>query len=177
MTTKPTAGIYSDDICVYVSVSANNGLTGKIALALADLLVFIVLYFAIIEWIPGLLICTLLLLMLLTRFTLWSFFGKENLIINTKSVSYQNDYGFFKTPYTTKLIKNKLVVVNHKTDEPEGYVNCGFITYDATDLPVDIYDMVFPISAEDSIYMQGLIEHLYLNKLSDNYDFPVINLN
>lgn len=98
--------INTDGVCVYVSVSVTNSLVGKILLLLANGIALTVLVLSVVEWIPALLLVTLVMLALLMRYTLWNLFGAENLIINTKSLSYQHDYGFWKTGYTTKDIIN-----------------------------------------------------------------------
>ena len=170
--------VYTDGVCVYVSISENNPLMGKVALILADLLILSVLFFSVTEGIAGLIIFTVILLSFLTRYTLWNFWGKENLIINTKSVSYQHDYGLLKTSYTTKKIHSKLIVVCDKKEGVADMVQCGFITYhEMNHLPTEIYGVTFPITCKQAEYMIDLIEALYLNKMTGDYEFPSINLN
>ena len=172
---EPKPRIFSDGICVYVSVSVNNSLVGKVALVVANAFILSVFVLSIKEWIPGLFICTTIFLIMLIRYTLWNFYGKENLIANTKSFSYQHDYGFFKTSYITKPVHARLILTN---EEKEDGIYCTFITYRKTDnLPVEIYNMTFPVSEKDLQLINLLIEQLYINELSDGDGNSYINLN
>jgi hypothetical protein len=172
---EPKSKSHSDGMCVYVQTEVNNSVASKLLIIVADTLILSVLILSIVEWIPGLFICTLIFLAFLTWTTLWAFWGKENLIINTKSLSYQHDYGFFKTRYTVKSIHARLIVISQKTDDE---VRCSFVSYqESNDLPLEIYSMTLPISEKECERINTLIEELYVDRLSDDYEFPYINLN
>ena len=76
------------------------------------------------------------------RYTLWNWFGKELLIINTKSVSYQLDYGFYLTklktiPFSRLGLSSEII---QKTDETS-FGKIYFFNYrEEDDLPEPIYE-------------------------------------
>ena len=173
---EPKSESHSDGICVYVLTEVNKSVASKLLILVADALILSVLIFSITEWIPGLFICTLIFLAFLAWCTLWAFWGKENLIINTKSLSYQHDYGFFKTKFTIKPIHARLIVISRKTED--GDMHCSFVSYqESNDLPLEIYSMTLPISEKECERINTLIGELYVDKLSDDYEFPYINFN
>jgi hypothetical protein len=52
--------IDTDGICVYITLFIMNALPGKIAVLIADLFIFIILILAIVTWIPGLILISVL---------------------------------------------------------------------------------------------------------------------
>jgi len=170
--------IYNDEVCIYVSTSANNPLWAKAVLLLADLLIVFIISFALIEWIPGLLLLNMVILFFLSRYTLWNIYGKEYLIISAKSFSYQHDYGFFRTNNTTKSInKLALKVTAIKQDGDEKWLRLLFHSYDSLNLPVEIYSMSFYIPQHEIEHLNILINNTFLDEMSERYSLPTINLN
>lgn len=175
---KPKSEIYSDGVCVYVSVSVSNPFIGKLALVFANLLILTVIGLGIAWQIPAMVICFLLLFMLLAKYSLWNFFGQENLIINTRSVSYQNDYGLFKTRYVIKRLQSRLIISHSLYKASPGCVLCSFGSYKQVDnTPFEIYSMTFPMTEADAKYLNTLIEKLFIDDMSKRYDLPQIILN
>lgn len=136
-----TIKIKSDGINVYAELRVRANLTGKIILTLMILLVII--FFAFVfsninaeEMGPsflGIVIIAVFFIGLPSKFLFWNLFGKEYLIVNTKSVSYQYDYGLFRTklhtlPYTRlgtgftmyptndERVKGHLLFYNYRAD-------------------------------------------------------------
>jgi hypothetical protein len=175
---KPKSEIYSDGMCVYVSVNLSNPFVGKLALVLANLLLLAVIGIAIAWWIPAMLLCFLALFLLLLKYSLWNFFGRENLIINTRSVSYQHHYGLLKTGYITKKMPNRLIVSNSAYEAYPGCVICGFGSYhEINHIPIEVYSMTFPIAEADARHLNKLIQKLFIDEMSERYDLPAIILN
>src|ERR1700761_486593 len=94
--------IFSDDVCIYVFANTNHALWRKAILILASLFMFSVVCFSLAIWLPDLTILSLIIGFMVLRYSLWNIYGEENLIINTKSLSYQHGYGFFRTGYKIK---------------------------------------------------------------------------
>ncbi|MCQ6960995.1 hypothetical protein [Mucilaginibacter aquariorum] len=175
---KDKTAIYSDEICIYISICANSPLYGKIALLIADLLILSVLIFAIVLWIPGLLLVSAFFLFFLGKYSLWNFYGKENLIINTKTISYQHDYGFFKPAYTVvpfNKILNLQVAPAKPIENKELLVK--FSSYNDDDLPIEIYTISLSIPEEDVRRLNTLVKQLFADKMADEYMLPHIHLN
>jgi len=175
---KERIKIYSDEICIYVSIGVNNPLYGKVALILADALILSVLILAIVIWIPGLALVSLLFLFFLTKYTLWNIYGRENVIINTKNVTYQHDYGFFKTDYTILPINKGLslkVAPAKPTENKELLIK--MTSYNDNDLPVEIYTMALSVPEDDVIRLNMLMKQLFVDKMAEEYMLPPIHLN
>lgn len=72
---------------------------------------FLVLDFKIIDidMIFTIIVFTTIMILFPLKYTLWNILGKENLIINTKSISYQYNYGFISNNLQS-VTYNKLSV-------------------------------------------------------------------
>ena len=175
---KPVSLIYTDGVCVYISVNVSNPVIGKVALILADLMLLCPVIIGITEGILALILLSGVFFLFLLKYTLWNFWGQENIIISTKSVSYQQNYGLFKTGYTTKTIFNRLVIDYLDDGNEPGCVNCRFITYGETNhIPFEIYQMIFPINLKDARKIGELLDKLFIDQLSDGFGMPHISLN
>lgn len=168
-----------DGICIYIALSVENPLMGKIFLITADLIIFGVFFTAIYTWIPGLALVSLAFLFFLLRYTLWNFFGSEYIIINTKAISYQHDYGFIRMPRVTKSI-NKILQLKYDSDyldKDQIKVKLNMVSYDENDLPIIIYQVSLPVSLQNAERLDALIKQIFMDKMSDDYSLPNINLN
>ena len=175
---KPKSEIYSDGICVYISVNVGNPFIGKFALVLANLIILTVIGLGVAWRIPTMVICFLLFFLLLAKYSLWNFWGLEHLIINTRSISYQHNYGLFKTKYVTKKLQSRLILSHSSYKAFPGFVLCSFGSYKQADnTPFEIYNMIFPITEADVKYLNTLIEKLFIDDMSKRYDLPQIILN
>jgi len=175
---KPKSEIYSNSECVYVSVNVSNPLWGKVVLVLGNLFILIIIGLGIIWQIPQMIICFLLLFISLIKYSLWNFCGCENLIINTRSVSYQHNYGLFKTRYVIKRLQSRLIISHSLYKNCPGCVLCSFGSYKQIDnTPFELYNMTFPMVEADAKYLNTLIEKLFIDDMSKRYDLPQIILN
>ncbi|TFF38041.1 hypothetical protein [Mucilaginibacter psychrotolerans] len=168
----------TDGVCVYMSAGIKSSVWGKLLLLLGNGMVVGVLVLAVVWAIPGLMVFDLLIWVWLGRYTLWNIYGQEHLIINTKSLSFQHDYGFFKLAYKTVPLKNKLkilVLPSKETKVKELYIQ--FVSYNDTDLPVEVYQMAIPILEINAVRLSNMVKQLYVDKLSEEYALPFVNLN
>lgn len=171
--------MWSDGVCVYLFIKVNNPLLPKIALLIADIFIFSVFIFGIIVDIPGLCICSLLFLALLTWYSLWNFFGEERLIINTISLNYSHHYSFIKTAFSTKQFNKRLMVqpVDEISDGTEQQMQISFSSYSDMNMPIELYRTSFYISKTNYVRLIDLINGLMVNDVTDKYQLPEINPN
>lgn len=175
---QPASLIYTDGICIYISVKVTNPLVGKVVLVLANLMVLFPVILGITEGILAMTLAFGAFFLILLKYTLWNFWGRENIIVNTKSVSYQHEYGVFKTNYTTKSLFGRLLIEYFDNKKEPGCVNCRFISYsEITDVPFEIYTMVFPLSQKDVDKLRTYLDKLFIDHLSDGLGMPHISLN
>jgi hypothetical protein len=175
---KDRIKIYSDEVCVYISIAASNPLYGKVALILADGIILSGLIVAIVIWIPALALISGVFLFILIKYTLWSLYGRENIIINTKTVSYQHEYGFFRTRYTTVPF-NKGITLKVAPAKPieDKELLVLISSYTDNDLPIDIYTTALSMPEDDVIRLNTLVKQLFVDKMADEYTLPPIHLN
>lgn len=177
---KPYYRITADGICIYVSVEVTNPLYAKVSLLFANLFFLFVAWIAIIEGIPGLLLVTILILIFLIRYTLWNFYGRENLIITKKALSYQQEFGFFKTPQKTVKIYNRVVLEPHEQGQFKGIKQwqLNFVSYrEDDDLPFVLYAMSLYVPDEGLWRLEHLLDDLFTDNPADDVAFPTIFLN
>ena len=104
------------------------------------------------------------------RLTLWTLKGKEQLIFNTKSFSFQNNYIFFDTPLNTHVIgqfsiyfeEDKLHKKNNPT-EPLGKLVVSHLDNE-TGLPYHLYSSAFHINNFEYIRIIDEIEHVFTHR-------------
>ncbi|BAV04101.1 hypothetical protein FLA_0080 [Filimonas lacunae] len=121
----------------------------------------------------------LLLEMVLLKYTLWNFFGRELVTVNTRVLTYQHDYGLFKTKLVTHKVNRMLHCQAFSTiKEKEGtwqYLQFG--SYDENDLPSLLYQVSLPVEEKDTLLIQQLIDKLYVTRLAEEQMISVLHLN
>lgn len=174
-----TSNITTDGICVYATFKRRTALSGKILVSIAMALFVPVIILSISEGIIALLFFTLIIEAFIARYALWNFFGKETLVINTKTITWQHDYGFFVTKEQVKLVNRRLIIERRPEDtiKSEQQFKVSFISYDDNDLPVYIHEIAVALTESDADELEEAIEQLYIDRLSDDYEMPYINLN
>lgn len=109
---KPKNDLYChyDGVCIYATISVKPNIVAKIILSFINLF----LLAAITTFIIGDVIVAALAFSVLEfftiKYTLWNFLGEERLIINTRSLSYQQHYGFFNTALQTISLNKKILI-------------------------------------------------------------------
>jgi hypothetical protein len=168
-----------DGLCIYVCLAVENPLPGKIALVMADLFILGVFFVAACWWIPLLALVSLTFLILLMRFTLWSFFGRENLIISKMAVCYQYDYGLIRMPQVTRKLSKalRLAYDSHWLDKDVIKVKLNLVSYDENDLPVLVHQVALPVTVQQAGQFDDLLKQLFMDNRPDDHAMPVINLN
>ena len=113
------------------------------------------------------------------KYTLWNLFGEERLIINVKSLSYQQHYGFFTTPYHTINFNKKITLLPYDEiiEGDKTYVKFLFESYNENSLPEVIYHSVLNVHEGDFKKLKKEIARLFMDEMMDTYEMPVIHLN
>lgn len=110
------------------------------------------------------------------RYFYWNLYGKENLIINLKSISYNHEYGFIKTNLKTIPTNDLGIKVDIRREEGnKRYGVMQFFDYDElTDLPDLIHETTILIEESKLEELSRDIQRLYTPKdqfIDINYDF------
>ncbi len=178
--------ISTDGISVYVSSGVQVSLFPKIILVLCNILIYGFIAWAVFynseendgKTVVGISLLVLLVFCTLTRYTFWNFFGKENIIVNTKVISYNYDYGFFQTKLKTVKI-NKLAtgIENERIIDDVEYGKVVFIGYDSNGLPTNIFETTILLSKADLKEIDTMIRQIFLNEFFDASKFTGYNLN
>lgn len=169
--------IHTDGICVYVSIGVKTALIGKIYLMVMHAAVLTIIGIALKEWIPAMLIMFLVIEGCLMKYTLWNIFGKERLIINTKSISFQHDYGFFKTDYVTREIHRMLDIRLSETDSKSDRRYLHFLSCNENDIPLEIYSAALTVTEGEGERLAMQVKQLFVDTLTEQYELPPIHMN
>lgn len=158
--------ITSERTHVKVSIEVGTARIGKAVMVLFNLIGLVLIGIALAEWLLGLLMMGILWSLFFGWLTLWNFYGKELLTINTKSLSYQHVYGFYKTAVVTRKMSRALNIslVEAKEEKGEPRFNLIFESYNEHDLPEEIYRTALAISAQDLEKLKVAIRRLYFEK-------------
>lgn len=120
----------------------------------------------------------ILLLYFLGKRFLWNTFGKETVVINTKSISYQYDYGILRTTLTTIPYKELKVLYEKVKDIGDvEYGNLHFIDYDEVNLPNTVYETTVLLSKKDADIILNMLVTLFHIEFADKYNLPPFSPN
>lgn len=166
--TPPAVSYKSDTVCVYIAAKMKNPRWIKFILIILNIIVFLSLLLALFYWIPALLLIAASIEFGLGRYTLWNIYGREILIINDRSFSYEHYYGYFTTPINTQPISKGIHIKTTSTvvENNETYHYLAFATYDDNNLPVTVYPMALPILEADLKAINKLLDKLSRNELT-----------
>ncbi len=167
-----------DEVCVYATIKINSSPIAKFILAFINLfLLGIIMLFFMEKVIIAALVFTAVEFFMI-KYTLWNILGEERLIINAKSISYQQHYGFFTTPLHTVKFNKKVVVLPYDrvTDETV-MVKFLFESYDENNLPYVVYQSVVNIDEADFEKLIKEIDRLFIDEMTSSFVMPGIHMN
>jgi hypothetical protein len=160
-----------DGINVSLLIEVEASRIAKVAMFFVIAFGIAVLGIALVEWLLGLLIAAVLWLILFGWLCLWNLFGKELLIINSKSLSYQHTYGFYVTPLETKRIYRAMNISLVPALEKQGKLlyHLVFESFNHNDLPEELYRTALPISSDELETLKKYIRRSYFEKVSIDF--------
>eukprot|EP01132_Coremiostelium_polycephalum_P017904 gene17903-21387_t len=159
--------INTDRLNVRLTIGAQTSVLGKSLMILFCLIGTAMIFIALIDWLLGLLVMALLWTLFFGWLTLWNFYGKELLVINTTSINFSYRYGFYQTKIQSRPIRKALNVsiVQAGIHKGQEHFNLIFETYNEQDLPEEIYRTLFYISKNDLEVLKKAIRQLYFEKI------------
>lgn len=185
---KNTADITNDGVSVYLDSAIRPDNTVRIALFFANLFAFgiygLIVYATWGEGLPRFSLFAIYIMLplfysvTLGRLTLWNLFGQEYVIVNTKSIAYRRNYGFFSTELKVLPFKDLhyTILERHKRSGVEsGTVQ--FAHHNEQGLSVNLFttSVVLPLKKLHDLTDQ--IRFIFaLERISDP-EYDVIHLN
>lgn len=185
---KNTVEITNDGACVYLNSAVKPGIIAKVTLVLLNLfslLLFVVIAYA--TWNTNtprvflFAICVLLPVVYVVsigRLTLWNLFGKEYVIINTKSLSFKRSYGVLAgklkvLPY--KGLHYTIKETEKHFDIAYGIIN--FAQHNSLGHSVNLFTTSITLPLKQLNYLVEQITFLFtLEQISDP-EYEIIHLN
>ena len=156
---------------VNLSIESETSIHVKVTLLFFDLIGLVLIFISLYEWLLGLLIMGILWSVLFGSLTLWNFCGKEIITITKNALTYQQYYGFYKTSAEHKPIHRalniSLIPVIEKSGQP--HYQLIFESYNAQQLPEEIYRRSLSISATDLECLKQNIRLLYFKKIKPDF--------
>ena len=113
------------------------------------------------------------------KYLLWNTYGKEYLIVNTKSLSFYYDYGFFKTRLRTIKFRDLASGFDkiHLKDNKE-YGKILFYDYNKdNNLPELIHETTVILSSDQAEKLISEIHKVFLDQYFDEMDFVSFSSN
>jgi ABC-type multidrug transport system fused ATPase/permease subunit len=163
--------IKKDYVNLHVVIEAETSPVVKAVLIFFNLCTVGIVVLALADWLLGLFVIGMLLMGLFGWLTLWFGYGKEKLIINTKSISYQYQYGFYTTKLETRPIKRALNISLAPSRDRNGleYFNLIFETFNKYDVPEEIYRSALSITRSEFAVLKRSVRALYFEKVDYEY--------
>ena len=163
---KNRVEISNDNVCVYYDASIKPDTFLIIAITLVNiflLILFIVIIASTYDADLPKLSLFVIYIVLPTIYTLtigrtclWNLFGKEHLVINTKSIAKKVSFGFFQSQWNSITINNPTyeIVINERY-AGQDYGTLRFLHHDENDLPIEIFSttVVLPIERLSLIHI------------------------
>lgn len=177
----------SDGINLYVNIKVKaNKLVIRIAVTVLILLISFILIGAIkeskdISTEAGIfaIIGIFFFLYFPVKYLLWNLYGEEELIINTKSISYSYDYGWFKTKMETiEFVTLGVSLDEMRLDGKEYLGQLYFTAYDKnTQVPEVIHSTTVFLDMHQILELQLGISSLFEQSLYQERGFIPFSLN
>lgn len=160
-----------DYVNLHVLIEAETSNVVKGILIFFNSCTVAIVVISLLDWLLALFVIGVLLMMLFGWVTLWFGFGKERLIINTKSITYQYQYGFYLTKPESRPIKKALNISLAPSRERNGleYFNLIFETYNKYDVPEEIYRSSLAITRAEFAVLKRSVRALYFEKVDPDY--------
>ncbi|MGN7205081.1 hypothetical protein ACTHQF_12490 [Pedobacter sp. SAFR-022] len=160
-----------DYVNLHVLIEAETSNVVKGILIFFNICTLAIVLLSLVDWLLALFVIGILLMALFGWLTLWYGFGKEKLIINTKSISYQYMYGLYTTQPEAQPIKRALNISLAPSRERNGleYFNVIFETYNKHNVPEEIYRTSLAITRAEFAVLKQSLRALYFEKVDPEY--------
>ena len=184
---KNTVDIDFDGINIYALFTVKASKVGTIILSIMILAVVTVIAIGIsmIEkseiatFIFPLIIITFIAVILPLRYLLWNIYGKENLIINTKTISFNYDYGIIRT--NLKIIHHENLATKFIPFRTENSKEIGYLAFynyrEQDNLPELIHQTTIAIESERIEEIVSLMKALFNTELVESIDYSDYTVN
>ncbi len=113
------------------------------------------------------------ILFFLSKYLLWNIYGREHLVVNSKTLTYFYDYGFFKTVPTT-INYRRLGIGYRITDrfEDENFGRMTFVNYNQdTNLPEGLHETSIEISETTVAEIERLLGKILFDEFNEGRGF------
>lgn len=160
-----------DHVNLHVLIEAETSNVVKGILIFFNVCTLAIVTMSLIDWLLALFVIGALLTFLFGWLTLWYGFGKEKLIINTKSISYQYKWGFYTTKLESQPLRKALNISLAPSRERNGleYFNVIFETYNNHNVPEEIYRTSLAINRAEFALLKRSVRTLYFEKVDPDY--------
>ncbi|MDQ8053355.1 MAG: hypothetical protein REI78_10035 [Pedobacter sp.] len=108
----------------------------------------------------------------LGKLLMWNSFGKELMIISTSHISYQHDYGIWKT----KLVSNSyqmMQFVATSEDTMKEKVRLHFVKYNDAKLTETVYESAISLTIDEYVKINDTLNNYKLDENNKDRGFPI----
>ncbi|MGM9478565.1 hypothetical protein ACS5PU_19235 [Pedobacter sp. GSP4] len=109
----------------------------------------------------------------LGKYLLWNTFGEEFYVISTTHISYQHNYGFWKTKFKTF----KYYSISQVQGKEKDGITLFFQDYNEQKLPIEVFSNTIEISILDSQKIFNRLNEIKIDEFSEEINFPKIFAN
>lgn len=168
-----------DYINLHVIIEAETSKVVRGILIFFNVCTLAIVLISVVDWLLALLVIGVLLMALFGWLTLWYGFGKEKLVITSKSIGYRYQYGFYTTKMESQPIRRALNISLAPSRERNGleYFNVIFETYNQHNVPEEIYRTALAINRAEFATLKQSIRTLYFERVDPNHHLQPYILN
>ncbi len=184
---KNTIEINSDGVNVYATLRIKANIIGQILLLI--LIIGLILGFIFIvsstdskemgEMIIPIILMLAFIIGVPLRYLIWNIYGREHLIINTKTISYSYDYGVLKT--TQKTLHFYRLTTTFEPENTYGDEEKGKLIFwnylEDTHLPEVLFTTSIILRKDELQVLNNEITELFNNEFLDSHGFTGFSMN
>jgi hypothetical protein len=161
----------NDRVNLHVLIKEETSALTRTLMIMFNVCSIAIAIYALADWLLGLFVLGLLLVIFSGWLTLSKCYGNERLIMSAKMLSFQHKYGFYTTPLETRKINRALNISLAPAAAQRGKerYNLIFETYNDFELPEEIYRTRLSITKSDFGVLKGSIRTLYFEKVNPEY--------
>jgi hypothetical protein len=161
----------NDRVNLHIQIREEPSVLTRILMFAVNICSIAIVIVALVDWLLGLVVLGVLLTLLSGWITLWYCFGSETLTINTRTLSFQHNFGLYKGPLETRRINRAINIslTPARAHTKNEHYNLIFETYNDFQIPEEIYRTTLSITKADFAILKTSIRSLYFERVNPEY--------
>jgi hypothetical protein len=170
--------IDSDGSSLSIAIAVKNDWPAKLLAVVLNVIVLGALVVSLLESMPFLFLVALVVEFRLAVYSCWNFFGKETIKISKGVMTYQHEYGLFKTPAVVAQTNERIscVTVSVLREKNRTFQYLQLESCDKDEVCYILHRITPKVTEADAKLIREQIEQFYVNNPAEEQDSELIYL-